>query len=86
MPEFTRTEQRIVNALSDGMRHTARSLQPLLPDTGKLCERDGKARHRTLHVHITNIRKKLRPSGQDILCEYYNRRTYYRHVRLIGKH
>jgi len=76
--EFTKTQQRILDVLSDGLRHQNQELKELLPDQ----EADGLAKHKTVIVHIVHIRKKLRPIGQDILCEFYNRKKYYRRVRL----
>lgn len=78
--EFTKTQQRIIQTLSDGKRHHTLELQDLLPDQ----KGEGIARHRSVIVHLTGIRKKIRPIGQDIICEYFERKKYYRHVRLLA--
>jgi DNA-binding response OmpR family regulator len=41
------------------------------------------AEYNTIKVHLHNIRKKLRPRGQDIIFEAHRWGVYYRHVRLL---
>lgn len=75
-PKFTPTEQRFIDLLSDGLSHNRSEFVPLLYDElGRLA---------TIRFHIMQIRRKLRPIGEDIVCEIPNGRTpHYRHVRLL---
>lgn len=73
MPQFTPTEQRIVDMLSDGLPHSREELVGTI---------DELATRKNLQVHITRIRNKLRPIGEDVVCEAVSLR--YRHVRLIS--
>ena len=75
---LTNVQKKILEALSDGRPHTPQDLFKCLSD-----EMGSPA---TVAVHITGIRKKLRPKGQDISCETINRQAYYRHVRLLSSH
>lgn len=75
---FTPTQQRMIDVLSDGLRHTRKELEACLDD--ELAET-----HSAVSVHLTAIRKILRPIGQDVILEYEGQnRTYYRHVRIVG--
>lgn len=76
--KFRPTELRIVDLLKDGMPHSKAELIACLWDEMGTIE--------TVQVHLTKIRKVLRPIGQDILVEYLppGRRMHYRHVRLIN--
>lgn len=71
---YTPTEAQIMQVLSDGMPHTLTELKGCL---------DELSLSTTVSVHLTNLRKKLEPKGQTILCRYYNRRLYYQHVGLL---
>lgn len=79
--EFTRTQSAMLSVLADGMPHTRMELHACLPDElGPLSN---------VWKHVTNIRKILRPRGQDILCELVTApkggsRIQYRHVRLLA--
>jgi DNA-binding response OmpR family regulator len=75
MPNFTRTEKRLLAVLSDGKAHPRHELMACLND--ELSERV------VLRVHFSQLRKKLRPLGQDILCVYHMRSFWYQHVRLM---
>ncbi len=77
MPQFTPTEQRILNVLSDGMLHSKDELMK--------CLDDDLAQRSAVDPHISNLRKKLNPVGQHITCETNgNAWTFkYRHVRLL---
>ena len=72
---FTKTEKSILELLSDGQGHDLGELRKLLPD--ELGDRVN------VRVHIYNIRKKLEPEGETILCEMRWRKGFYRHVRLL---
>ena len=71
---YTPTEQRIVTLLSDGKRHKRSEILEMCDELSA----DGAA-----YVHISNIRKKL-PSGEDILCVFWQKSTWYQHVRLLN--
>lgn len=74
--EFTPTEKKILAVLVDGMRHSREELHSCLPDDmGALGN---------IRDHVSHLRKKLRPKGQDIVCELYLAKIYYRHVRLLA--
>lgn len=73
---FTPTQQRILMVLADGLRHTKEELFPCLYDELGSIE--------NVKDHISRMRKKLQPRGEDILCEVYYNRLYYRHVRLLA--
>ena len=74
---YTPTEQKILDILADGRPHSREELKKLLPDG----EMNGK---KALPGHITNLRKKLNPIGESVLCELHKRQIHYRHVRLIS--
>lgn len=72
---FTKTQTAILAVLADGQLHTREELHACLPD-----ELSGAS---AVRFHVSNIRKSLRPKGQDIICQLKNRRIFYRHVRLL---
>jgi DNA-binding response OmpR family regulator len=72
---FTPTEQRFLALLSDGLPHDRRELHSLLWDEYSELS--------AIQVHLSNIRKRLRPRGEDIICELHARTIKYRWVRLI---
>ncbi len=72
---FTSTESRLMNVLKDGEPHDRPELLA--------CLLDSQATMDSIHIHLSRIRKKIRPLGHLILCEYINRKHYYRHVRRI---
>ncbi len=73
--ELTAIEKRIVAVLADGMRHNRDELRLAMSEDANL---------NALAANIFRIRPKLRAKGEDIICEYYHKRFYYRHVRLIA--
>lgn len=74
-PPFTPTQQKILDVLSDGLAHLREELHACLPDElGPL---------KNVQNHITAIRRRLRPKGQDIVCVISNRGIRYMHVRLL---
>ena len=76
MPTFTPVQQRMLNVLADGLQHTPKELHTCLEDElGPLTN---------IQIHISNIRSKLRPIGQDIAMEKSMLGTFYRHVRLLA--
>ena len=73
---FTPTQTKMLKVLDDGCRHTREELHGCLVDElGALSN---------IKTHISMIRKKLRPMGQDIICELNERTIHYRHVRLLA--
>lgn len=72
---FTKTEQAILQLLSDGGPHKRDDIKALLPD--ELAELS------QVYWHVSNLRKKLESRGETIVCERANRCTHYRHVRLL---
>lgn len=71
---YTPTEARIVAVLADGQPHTREELEETIGNPLNC--------RQTLNTHISAIRKKLRPRGQDIIGEYVRRQCHYRHVIL----
>jgi len=72
----TPTQGTMLRVLSDGFPHTREELHRCLPDElGPLSN---------IRAHLTSIRKRIRPLGQDVICELVNRRICYRHVRLLA--
>lgn len=75
--DFTETQLKILKVLSDGRSHTKAELQACVPDE--------LASISALQVHISRLRKKLQPAGEDILCVFVARSFQYRHVRLLSQ-
>lgn len=75
MPHFTPTERKIIHLLSDGRRHlnieVARVVDPEVLST------------KGLKMHFKNLRSKLNPIGQEIVCIRYFGKYYYQHVRFL---
>jgi hypothetical protein len=73
---FTPIQQCLLAVLSDGGPHEPVELLDCLgdPESGV----------KNLWPHLTYLRRKLRPSGEDIVCEIYRRKMHYRHVRLLA--
>ena len=76
MPNYTPTEQRIMTMLSDGQFHTRGQLMGCLGDELTAVG--------TLHVHLTNLRQKLRPMGQDIIFRNIEGVSCYMHARILA--
>lgn len=75
--DFTPTQYRILKVLSDGLDHKKGELKAVLDDE--------MAGDNALSVHLTYLRKRLRPRGEDIVCVARGHgRYFYRHVRLIA--
>jgi len=71
---FTPIQTRMLKVLSDGELHTREELHECLDDElGPL---------RNVAAHLTALRKRIRPTGCDILCQYLNRKFFYRLVIL----
>ena len=72
---FTPTEHRMLELLSDGLRHTREELHA--------CLFDDLAELASIQPHICRIRKRLVGRGEDILCVARNQTYFYQHVRLL---
>lgn len=72
---FTATEQKIVDVLADGRKHSIEEIQSAI---------DGEFTSiQTIRVHLVYIRKKL-PEGEDIIStRLMNRKPAYIWVRLL---
>ena len=75
-PHFTPIESCILEYLSDGRPHQPRELLA--------CIGDSEASVINVRWHLKNIRAKIRPGGDDILCEIFNRSVHYRRVHLLA--
>ena len=75
MTGLTPNDERILGILNDGQRHSAEELLE--------CLSDDLASRGAVKVAVCRLRAKLRRRGRDILCEFYNRRCFYRQVILI---
>jgi DNA-binding response OmpR family regulator len=69
-------KQLILEILADGRPHRREQLLE--------CIGDPLASRNNLNVHLSKIRKELRPKGEDIVCELRERKIHYRHVRLLA--
>jgi len=76
MINYTPTQARIMEVLSDGERHSLEELHE--------CLTDYRVTIPTIRVHICHIRKKLLPNRQDILSVNRGGRRFYQYVRLIS--
>jgi hypothetical protein len=73
---YTPTQKRMLRLLADGLPHPRTELfQCLVDDLGPLSN---------IQPHLSHLRKRLRPKGQDIICEIDRRRICYRQVRLLS--
>lgn len=72
MPQFTPTEQRIMDVLADGQYHKKIDLIRLLPDDMQPIS--------ALDMYVVKIRRKINPIGQDLAVE---RRWNTSHIRLV---
>ena len=75
MKGFTPTQTKILQILSDGLPHKFEELQQVLPDN--------LGGRKALNNHLQGIRYKIRPRGEDIICQFLLRQRQYRHVRLL---
>jgi hypothetical protein len=73
---YTPAEHRILQLLSDGQRHRTKEL--------KFAVGDEHTSLLSVRVAVCELRKKLIPLGENIICEFYRGAFYYRHVRLIA--
>jgi len=73
---LTRTHRALLEIFSDGKAHRPEELQAVLYDEYN------KSRE-ALRVHISSLRKHLRPKGEDILCQTFGRHIKYIHIRYL---
>ena len=74
--QFTPTQRKIMDVLSDGEMHSITQLHGCLPDELGSVE--------NVQPHLTAIRKYIRTVGQDITSVKIDDTIYYRLVRKIG--
>jgi hypothetical protein len=60
--------------LADGRCHSSEELHGCLSDDRQPVYH--------IHVHISGMRKLLRPRGEELICQRLDGSTYYRLVRL----
>lgn len=75
MRRITPVQTRILALLSDGKPHLMKEIHEKTGQGGKVSN--------NVRFHICCIRKVLRPVGEDILCEIWNRQAHYRHVKIL---
>ncbi len=78
MNNWTPTQLRILEVLSDGRRHKKVELLECIGDNIF----DSRALA-TMRVHINRIKKKLEERGETIVCVDLGRTSQYQHVRLL---
>lgn len=69
---FTPTQKLMLAILSDGKMHTLMELK-------SCC---GPCSPNTVNSHLKELRKKLLPKGEDVVC-VFRHGYYYQHVRLL---
>jgi len=74
VPHFTPTEQRILDVVKDGKPHGPVELHKCLDDELSPVI--------AIRCHLSNMRKKLRPMGYDIVHVMIGRTHHYRYVSL----
>ncbi len=72
---FTKVEHKVLGLLSDGLPHPRKEVFDSFEEPHMALS--------TMRHHISNVRRKLRLIGQDIICGVAGRRIYYQHVRLM---
>lgn len=73
---YTPLERKMLELLEDGSRHSRYELLALWNDE--------MATVNNVYDALSRLRKKIEPRGELILCELWQRKSYYRHVRHIG--
>lgn len=73
---FSPTQQRIVDLLSDGMLHSNEEIYGMLLTANSVNH---------IQMHISNIRKLIRPVGQDIRYILERGSSYYQLVRCLNR-
>lgn len=79
---YTPTEKAILEILSDGKPHAKHDIAKHVdPEMGQC----------NVANHILQLRKKLEPLNEDIVCVYRLKKYFYRQIRVLhspydGKH
>ncbi len=73
---WTAIQEKLLDLLSDGISHQRSELLA--------CIGDDLATPNALQAHLTRMRLKLRPIGNNVVCEIHDSRIYYRLVRVIS--
>ncbi len=71
---FTPTQRLLLNVLADGRPHSRAELHGCFDELAEV---------KRVRNTISLMRAKLRPEGEDIVCELRSRQIWYRHVRLL---
>lgn len=76
LPTLPPQEARIFMLLADGEKHSQQEVHSCLWDEqGPL---------KNIFAPLSTLRKKLRPLGEDILTEFFQRRRFVRRVKLLN--
>lgn len=68
--KLTPTQKRLLKMLSDGQRHTSKELiAQCLTEDGTIG---------ALRLHISQLRRKIQPHDQTVICEMVDKKGYYR--------
>lgn len=73
---FTPTQQIVADLLADGLPHSR--------DEIALAIDPGFTSREVVRFHVSRVRRKLRPKGEDIVCCLVHRKICYQHVRLLS--
>ena len=73
--KFTKTEQKILDILSDGRPHLLSELRAALWDE--------QSHDSGIRGHVFRMRRKLWVKGHDIISTWKDRKSYYQHVILL---
>lgn len=74
---LSNVQRKMLALLADGHGHTPKELHGCLVDEmGPL---------KNITPHLTSLRKKLRPHGEDVLCQEIEGQSWYRLVRYVRK-
>lgn len=75
-PHWTKTQSRILELLSDGQFHRLSEIRREAVDEY--------AETSTITVHLSRIRAKLRPIGEDLQTRDLDGECAYRHIRVLS--
>jgi hypothetical protein len=85
---YTPMQRKFLAVLADGFMHLKEEFFDLMdPDWRKLAQNDYKVVEQmtnSLKVQFSLIRPHLRPQGMEIICQFHQRRRYYRQIRLLA--
>ena len=72
---YTATQVRMLEILKDGRRHSYEELHG--------CLGDELAPVTAIFNHLSRMRPHLQAKGQDVICEFFERKRWYRHIVLL---